>query len=74
MPKLQNLLDGKSVQRVRAEMAVNLMAFGGIDPPIMPNPNAMRRAKYTADCPTVGPFAAVTFLNKKYPKSLHSIG
>lgn len=74
MSELQAKLDGKSVQRLRAELADDLMNFDDPDPPVLPNAGAMRKAKSRIDCPEIDPFAAMSFLQKKYTKSIHSIG
>lgn len=74
LPKLQDKLDGRSVQKVRAEMASNLMSFGDPEPPILPNAAAMRKVKSKMDHPDVDPFTSLSFLQRKYPKTIHSIG
>lgn len=74
MPTLQALLDGKSVQKVRANLANDLMEFGDPEPPVLPNAGAMRQAKSKIDCPDIDPFSSLSFLQKKYPKGIHSIG
>lgn len=74
MSKLQAKLDGKSVQRVRAEMANDLMSFDDPDPPVLPNAGALRKVKSRIDCSDTDPFTAMAFLQKKYPKTIHSIG
>lgn len=74
LPKLQEKLDGKSVQKLRAEMANDLMNFGDPDPPILPNATAMRKVKSKMDHYDPDPFKSLSFLQKKYPKTIHSIG
>lgn len=74
MPKFQEKLEGKSVLKLRAEMAAELMSFGDSEPSIMPSADAMRKAKSRIDCPETDPFAALSFLQKKYPKTIQSIG
>lgn len=74
VPQLQAKLDGKSVQRVRAEMANELMSFDDPDPPILPNARTLWKTKSRIDCPETDPFTAMSFLQKKYPKTIHSIG
>lgn len=74
MSQLQAKLDGKSVKRVRAGVANDLMGFGDPDPPVLANASAMRKAKSRIDCPETDPFTAMKFLQIKYPKTIHSIG
>lgn len=74
MPKLHEKLQAKSVLKLRAEMAAELMLFGEPEPSIIPSADAMRKAKSRIDCPETDPFTALSFLQKKYPKTIHSIG
>lgn len=72
-PKMHEKLDGKSVLKLRAEMAAELMSFGDAEPLIIPTADAMRKAKSRINCPETDPFTALSFLQKKFPKAIHSI-
>lgn len=74
MAELQAKLDGKSVKRVRAEIAAGCMSFGDPDPPVVSNSPALRKSKARIDCSEVNAFKSLSFLAKKHPKTIHSIG
>lgn len=74
IPTLREKLDGRSVLKVRAEMANDLMSFGDPEPPILSNESAMRKVKSEMDHSDTNPFTSLSFLQKKYPKTIHSIG
>lgn len=74
VPQLQEKLDGRSVLKVRTQMANELMSYGDPEPSILPNASALRKMKSEMDHSDRDPFKSLTFLQQKHPKTIHSIG